>query len=212
MQGFDALGRLALGEAGKAQAVQPTASNQFDWFATVISQYANSDILVGLIENMADYLNANADMELFFNLIWNIDTAQGYGLDIWGKIIGVQRVIQVSATDFFGYVEQTEAEGFDINPFYSGDLLTNNFALSDTAFRRLLFAKALANISDSSIPSINQILINLFPGHGNVYATDGLDMTMTYTFSTPLSAIERSVVEQSGILPKPVGVTLTIVD
>ena len=60
------------------------------------------------------------------------------------------------------------------SPFYSGAVLTSNFNLSDDAFRTLIFAKALANISDGSIPAINQLLLNLFPRRGNCYVTDGL--------------------------------------
>jgi len=29
--------------------------------------------------------------------IWNIQTARGVGLDIWGRIVGVTRVLQVSS-------------------------------------------------------------------------------------------------------------------
>jgi hypothetical protein len=113
---------------------------------------------------------------------------------------------------YFGFdVAGLDYDPFNQSPMYQGAPLTNNYQLSDDAFRTLLYAKALSNISDGTIPSINTILRTLFPGRGNAYATDGLNMTMTYTFSFVLSAVELAILLQSGVLPKPVGVLATIV-
>lgn len=184
----------------------------FDIFQTVISQYANSPIILQLIQNMQDYYDPNANFDAFYELIWNVDTAEGYGLDVWGRIVGVSRILQIPvATPYFGFTEQTEAQPFGQAPFYNGDTVTQSYSLSDEAYRRLILAKALANITAGSIPAINQILINLFPGYGNCYVTDGLDMTMTYTFGATLSAVDYAIVTQSGVLPRPSGVAATVV-
>ncbi len=186
----------------------------FDYWRTIISEYSNSAILTQLISNFFDYIDQTIDVDNFFDDIFNIDTAVGYGLDVWGRILGISRVLAVPAPDtFFGYEEAGEATkvGFNQAPFFSGGATTNNFSLSDTAFRTLLFAKALANISDGSIASINQLLLNLFPNRGNCYVTDGLDMTMTYTFVFQLSAVELTIVTNSGVLPRPAGVAATVV-
>lgn len=180
---------------------------------TIISQYANSTILYQLIENFDQYVDPNINISNFYNLVWNVDTAVGYGLDVWGRIVGVGRVLSVAQGKFFGFAEATNisADPFEQSPFYSGQVTTANFALSDEAFRTLIFAKALSNISDGSIPSINQILLNLFPGRGNCYVVDGLNMTMIYQFEFDLTSVEAAIVSQSGILPKPVGVLATAV-
>jgi hypothetical protein len=179
--------------------------------ATIISQYANSPTLVQLITNFNGYMEAGADFDAFYDLIWNIDTAVGYGLDVWGRILGVGRVIQISAGTYLGFEEATDAQPFNQAPFYAGATTTTNFPLSDDAYRTALLAKALANICDGSIAAINQVLLNLFPGRGNCYVTDGGDMTMTYTFSFPLSPVELSIVTNSGVLPRPCGVSVTVV-
>lgn len=179
--------------------------------ATIISQYANSPTLVQLITNFNEYIEGAADFDAFYALFWNIDTAVGYGLDVWGRILGVGRVITVSAGDYFGFEEATDAEPYNQGVFYAGQTTTTNFFLSDDAYRTVLLAKALANICDGSVKAINQVLLNLFPGRGNCYATDGLDMTMTYTFSFPLSPVELSIVTNSGVLPRPCGVSATVV-
>jgi hypothetical protein len=185
----------------------------FDVWDTIISQYANSPIISQLCVNMALYLDPTRDFDAFFDTIWSVDSAIGLGLDIWGRIVGVQRVLHVpDGTTYLGFEEAgSQAQPFNQAPFFSGASLTNNFILSDTAFRTLIFAKALANISDGSIPAINQLLRNLFPNRGNCYVIDNLDMTMTYQFNFILSPVEAAIFEQSGVLPKPTGVLANVV-
>lgn len=185
----------------------------FDPLQTVISQYANSPVLLTLINNFFQYVDPTANIDQFFSLIWNVDTAQGYGLDVWGRIVGVNRVVTVTSGKFFGFDEATtvSADPFNQSPFWTGTPNTNNVSLSDNAFRTLIFAKALANICDGSIKAINQLLLNLFPGQGNCFVTDGLDMTMTYTFKFVLTPVQLAIVQNSGVLPRPAGVLASVV-
>jgi len=211
MQVEAAIGQFALGESPVPPDV--TTRPAFDWFATVISQYANSPVLLKLIENFATYVDPTRNIDEFFRLLWNVDTAVGYGLDVWGRIVGVSRVLFVPIDDgeFFGFDEATDAFPYGQAPFFSrGGALTENFTLSDAAYRRLIFAKALANISDGSIPSINQILVNLFSEYGNCFVVDNLDMTLTYVFGSDLSPVDFAIVTQSGVLPRPAGVAASI--
>lgn len=185
----------------------------FDTWSTIISQYANSPIITTILLNFFSALDETKQLDEFFDDIWNINTAIGYGLDVWGRRLGVNRVVQVAVATNFGFQGPSGASGdaFNTQAFFSGGVLTNNFALSDQSYRTLLFAKALSNISDGSIPGINQILLALFPGRGNCFATDGLNMTMTYTFTFPITSVELSMISQTGVLPKPVGVLATVV-
>lgn len=181
---------------------------------TIISQYANSDILTSLISSFFASVDQASNMDAFFDSIWNIDTATGYGLDVWGRIVGVSRTLQVAGDrDYFGFDEATDlsAKPFNVAPFYVGDKLSSNFDLPDDPYRILILAKAFANVSDGSIPSINKILRSLFLGRGNCYCTDGQDMTMTYTFEFVLHPVEIAILSQTGVLPKPSGVSATIV-
>lgn len=214
----------------------------FNFWDTILSQYANSPVLTKLIGDFDEYVDQTQNLDAFYDLIWNVDTAQGYGLDVWGRIVGVTRVLSVPTSTYLGFDEQGSTVGtFGQSPFFMGEPSTGNYLLSDSAFRILIFAKALANISDGSTPSINQILLNLFPGRGNCYVTDqnpvggpffgfeesgdsqtfgqatfyGADetpnMTIFYVFDFLLTPVEFAIVEQSGVLPKPVGVAASVV-
>jgi hypothetical protein len=190
-----------------------TTSVPFNWLQTVVSQYSNSPILLQMLSYFADCVDQTANLDNFYNFIWNVDTAQGYGLDVWGRIVGVNRVLSIEVGSYFGFQGPGGASGdpFNVSPFYAGGQLTTNFALTDDAFRTLIYAKALSNISDGSVKSINAILMSLFGDSGNAYCTDGHDMTMTYTFTFILSPLQAAIVGQSGVLPKPVGVFPSIV-
>lgn len=174
---------------------------------TVISQYQNSPILMRLIDNMVEYFDPTVPLNNFYNLVWNIDSAQGWGLDVWGRILGIGRLLHIPIPgDYLGWDEATDAFTFGFGIWYGGINLTENYYLSDPVYRRVLLAKAFANICDGSIPAINQILIDLFPDSGNCYVIDNLNMTMTYRFTDPLSLPDSTLAQDSGVLPKPAGV------
>jgi hypothetical protein len=189
----------------------------FDYWSTIISQYANSPILCQLIANFNSYIDLTQNVDSFIDFMRNVSSAQGYGLDVWGTVVGVMRTLHLTGTQkYFGFEEATTISSDPFgpggqSPFFSGQTLTSNFELSDDAFRLLILAKAFANISDGSIKAINQILMALFPNRGNAFATDGNNMTMTYTFEFILTSVELAIAEQSGVLPKPVGVSASVV-
>lgn len=186
----------------------------FDYWATVISQYANSPALTGIITNFFQAEDLTVLTDQLFDKQINIDTATGYGLDAWGRILGIARTVQLwSGKVFLGFAEPHDPafESFGFGIFYSGSGLTTPTAEADASFRLLLLAKALTNITIGSIPAINHILLSLFPGRGNAFVTDNGGMNMTYTFTYPLSQLELAILKQTAVLPKPVGVHATIV-
>lgn len=232
--GSNALGSFVIG-------VSPLGDiAPFNFWQTVISQYANSPTIDALIESFDAAIDQTENFDLLYDNIWNVQSAQGYGLDVWGRIVGVSRALQVAVGDWFGFAEaQPGSQTFGFGAFYSGASLTQTYLLSDSAYRQLILAKAASNITNGSIPTINQILINLFPGRGNAYVTEGVTpslyfgfaeaggepfgqapfysgenlggMSMTYTFEFALTPVETSIVFSSGVLPKPAGVSATIV-
>ncbi|MDN6042118.1 MAG: DUF2612 domain-containing protein [Acetobacter orientalis] len=175
---------------------------------TVLSQYSCAPTLNALIEAWNQTLDPTRLIETWFTNIWNLDTAQGYGLDVWGRIVGVERVLTLSTDSFFGFAEPQDLtlQPFNAAPWYSGTQTTSNYRLSDEAFRQLINAKALANITDGSITSLNAILMTLFAGQGDVWVADTGTMTLTYTFNFAPSAVQVSLIQSSGVLMRPAGV------
>jgi hypothetical protein len=151
---------------------------------TIISQYSTSPTIVQLINNMDAYINPDADFDAFFDFCFNVDTAQGFGLDNWGTIVNVSRQLTIpgDATNL-GFKEGLNYQPFGQAPFYNGTPDTNTYTLVDSAYRTLILVKALANISNCTAPSLNQLLQNLFAGRGRCYVSDTGGIHMRSPFS-----------------------------
>ena len=180
---------------------------------TIASQYANSGTIVELVTNMNEYIDQRTDFAAWYDYVWNVNTAQGFGLDIWGRIVDVSRILQVAGVvDSFGFNDagtQT-MKPFNQAPFYTGPPASTAYSLGDDAYRTLILTKALINISATTAPAINQMLQNLFSGRGRAYVSDLGGMQMRYTFEFYLAPYELSIIN-SGIFPHPAGVSVTIV-
>jgi hypothetical protein len=202
--GSNAIGSFAIG-------VSPIGTiPPFDVWSTIISQYANSNVLTSLIQSFNAAVDMTQNFDSFYDLMWNAATAQGYGLDVWGRIVGVSRTLPFSGGALtFGFQEANSWTGFGQGGFFSGGSGTN-FVLSDSDFRTLIFAKAASNICDGSIPSINRILLSLFPSRGDCYVVDNQNMSLTYKFNFHLNQVELAIVQTQGILPNPAGVIISV--
>lgn len=186
------------------------------WSETLLSQYADSPTIQGLIEAFNDAIDPSADLQNIYTYLWNISTAVGQGLDNWGQIVGVSRNLQVPSnyTPFGFYDGENSYLPFNQAPFYTS--ATGAFPLSDDAFRLLILVKALANIIAVVAPSLNTLLQRLFASHAvdgytRIYALDQGDMKMQITAEFFMEPWEIAVLTQSGAVPRPAGVEATLV-
>ena len=202
------------------------------WRDTLLSQYANSPILLGLLERLNDAIDPSADIDLWYRKAWNVETAKGWGLDVWGRIVGISRYLEVPVdTDYFGFQDGASNDwtGFDDGILYSGTEATQTYALSDKAYRSLIMFKAFANIARTDIPSLNRLINILFAGVQGFYVADGYvvdgylvsgvgrayvedmgGMQMRYHIEYDLTPYQQAIINTPGILPHPAGVTVLI--
>lgn len=187
-----------------------------NWRDTVISQYANSPILLTLLESANTWMDPSKNFDDFYNNIWDIDRAQGYGLDVWGRIVGISRTLRIPSDEKnFGFVINATSQDytpFNEGVFSTGAETTQNYSLTDSAYRTLILFKAAANISDCSAISINRLLTSLFGERGRAYVTHSGTMEMTYVFEFVLRTYEKAVLENSDALIRPSGVLVNIVE
>lgn len=188
-------------------------SSTLDATATLLAQYANSPIMTALVAYFNEWLDPNADLDNFYNMVWNVETAQGFGLDMWGVIVDVPRTIQlIPPNTYFGYKEALPGSyPFNNQPFYSGPQQGSQYTLSDPAYRILIMTKALANISSFTAPSVNNLLRYLFAGRGSCYVLEISPMQIEYVFNFALEPWEASILQQPQLMPRPAGVGVTII-
>lgn len=181
-----------------------------NYLETVISQYANSPVILALLENVNEIVDPGANLDAFYSMVLDVSTAQGFGLDIWGRIVGVSRTLEVpSNQEDLGFSEGPSGAPFGSASFYNGPR-QGAFELSDDAFRLLIFVRALANISDATAQNYNKILLRLFAGRGRCYVIDQGNMKMQYTFEFFMYLYELAILQSAGVIPRPTGVEVTI--
>lgn len=187
--------------------------------ATVMKQYANSPTLLALLSDFDQWVDLTQFTEDFLSYVWNINTAQGFGLDIWGRILGQSRNIQIEQTSGFNF-------GFNINeapgtqwqpwsqaPFYGGQAGgTVTFSLTDTDYRQLLLVKASSNIATCDCPSINALMRAMFGSFGRCYVgyDPEIPMDIGYHFEFFATPVQKSIIE-SGLFPIPAGMNATYI-
>lgn len=195
-----------------------------NWDQTLLSQYCDSPTIKGMLQSFNDAIDPAADIAAFYLNIWNVATAVGNGLDIWGQIVGVSRYLQIPSSPYLGYKEAytapTAATGpqpFNQAPLYNGVQATNTFALSDAQYRQLIMVKAAANISNLSIPQINALLRAEFgtnngtDPYGPAYVQDLGNMTFNYYLNFHPNAAQIAIITNSGVFPRPSGVQANLV-
>lgn len=187
-----------------------------DYRDTILAQYANSPTIVDLVDRFNDWIDPQADIQNFYNTIWNVETANDHGLDIWGRIVNVSRYLQIlEQPAYFGFVEaftlptaDTGAQPFNQAPMYIGEQATTTFRLETEAFRKLILLKAMSNITNCTIPSLNAMLKYFFEGRSYVHDTG--EMQIRYVFEFDLSPFELAIMLQSGVIPRPAGVLANV--
>lgn len=180
---------------------------------TILSQYGASERIKKLLRGFNELIKPDADIELFYNNVFNILTAQGAGLDIWGVIIGIGRNIQVksSAPDntYLGF-KGSGQDVFNSSPFYNTSAGTETVTLADNAYRELLLIKQSANISRTDAASLTSLLERLYSGRGEFYVIEVGIMKLRYIFDFYLEPFEEALAARRDLPPKPAGVTYEI--
>lgn len=180
---------------------------------TVMKQFSNSATLLALLDSFDQWVDLTQFSAGFLAYVWNIDTAQGFGLDILGRILGRSRYLQVAQTpgDNFGFninaTPGTQWKPWNQAPFFGGQAAgTVSFALDDAYYRKLLLVKAAANIAASDCHSINALMRAMFGDHGKCYVGYDINhpMNIGYHFEFTPTPVEQSIIE-SGLFPQPAG-------
>lgn len=193
-------------QSGNIRAL-PDIRRSVLWPETVLSQYDNSPIIKALARDFETEIDPAWDIEWFYRLVFNPLTAIGWGLDVWGRIVGIGRVQQLRGDSTrFGFLG-SNLQPFNQGPFADSSNITHTYVLPDEPFRQLIFFKAAINICDGTIPTINKLLRWMFKDRdGTVMVLHTGTMHIRYLFSFYLSDYEQALILRQDIPPAPAGV------
>lgn len=205
------------------------ADKNIDRQAYIQSQYSNSPTIKSILNDFSGAINTEESTKIFFDNIFNVETAQGIGLDIWGRIVGIDREISINATlantALFGFKES------DLNPFNNGifysedsDTVTGGNVvltkLDDTKYRELIMFKALANISPSDMESLKSLTYKIYKtndvivsnmlnigtlSNGDMYNKTPMEVVFIYRKNN-ITLLERALFEKCLALVLAAGV------
>ena len=150
------------------------------------SQYSASKRIRALAAGYQTRIDPGVDIQLFYDKMFNIYTAEGVGLDNWGNILQMPRLI--------------------VDPDTGA-----SFNLGDEDYRLLLLYKALANISASDAATQNKLLSALIDtgigNFGNVaYVLEVDTMVIRWVFEFFLNDVQLAVFKVAGTLARGAGV------
>lgn len=135
--------------------------------ATVQSQYSASPRILALAGMYWDMLNPGSEIQTMLDDMLNPSTARGYGLDVWGRIVGIKRATVPVSGEYLAFdpdpLSNPDGDSWNNAPF---NPLTPQGLATDTVFRVYVMVKAMMNIGNGSLADINKYFSLMFPDSG----------------------------------------------
>ena len=154
---------------------------QQDLSKIILWQYDDAEKFKNLVANEQEFMDeAVTQFWQDFNVnIFNLSTCNTFGLELWGKLLGVAR------------------------PTYLDGGVAVEY--SDEQYRLVLQARIYLLTFDGSAYSLNRFFKMLFPQYP-VIITDNYDMTVTIGFVQEPTDDMKTIFRDSDFLPRPSGV------
>lgn len=176
---------------------------------SIIWQYNEAEHLQKIIEDEQLWYetNVNEFMQDWYTNVFNVDTANNFGLSVWAKILNVNFALppeETRNTNVFGFGEY-------YNNFYQ-----SNFSPPSQEDRSLTLEQKRLVIKLTyqkyhtlpSVPEINKIIRSVL-GNGS-YILDGFDMSSNFVILTEqVNQVNLRLITEFDLLPRPAGVGLS---
>lgn len=199
-----------------------TFSFSYDTNAGNLFQYNNAPILQSLLSAEATFYQQNVGVffEDWLTDVLNIDTANTFGLEVWGKILGVPRPYQVPENYHVnrrGQFELYNTESGTFHEFWligqdnpaiyldAGHGVDSQSFVDDETYRLFLKGRMFLYNSNGSVYDINRYLSLIFPDRP-IYVLNGYDMTVSVVFFYTPSLRDLALINSPDFLPLPTGV------
>jgi len=156
-----------------------------DFEKHIFWQYNNASNIKSLVNQKQNWYITN-QQNFWSDWVTNvltISTANDYGLAIWGNLLQTPRTWNVNG---------------------------ENVTLTTQQYRTLLIARLRLLSIRGTVNEINEILSFLFSDYGRAYVIDNYDMTITYRFHFNLTDLQKEILKNLTLLPRPAGVEMQV--
>lgn len=176
-------------------------------------QYNNSEKLQSLVFKKQEWYDENQRdfWESWTRDVFDIRTANDFGLRVWSIILGVPLTTNIQPTNKANFGFGSFNKNFNNGNF--GQLGTKSKQLTTEQKRTVLRLRYFQMISRGTVPETNRFLNSLF-GPGSVYVRDTYDMSyMVYVFTFKPDSDLAFLLDNMDLLPRPaaVGVRYTVI-
>ena len=164
-----------------------TANYDFsiDLAKVILWQYSDAEKLKAVVNNEQVFMDTAVTKfwQDFNKNIFNLATCNTFGLELWGKLLGVARPTYIDHGTEYEY--------------------------TDEQYRLVLRARIYLLTFDGSARALNEFFYMIFPEYP-VVITDNLDMTVDISFANEPPQEIKTVLTNSLFLPRPSGVQYNI--
>jgi hypothetical protein len=181
---------------------------------SVLWQYEGAEKLIALIKKENEWMEENNN-QFWLNWIrdvFDLDTANDFGLSVWGRILNINLGFTVAPDPTkiaFGFGPNNA--NFSRGNF--GRIKQAELSLTTEQKRLVLKLRYRQLTTRPTVIYINRVLQDIFGDRGLVYVADSLDMNnLIYFFGFPIDEQLRIVLEKFDVLPRPstVGVKIQL--
>lgn len=179
-----------------------------DLLRAILWQYNDADRLQSLLtQKQAWYVETQTEFWTdWVRDVFNLLTANEFGLSVWGVILGIPLSIGLPGT---GARPVWGFGSFNRN-FEHGNFGRDSAGVAGLTVeqkRLILRLRYYQLVSDGSAPFANYVIRQVF---GMGYVLDPEDMTCTYVFPVALPQTVMQVIQDLDLLPRPAGVQVNI--
>lgn len=152
-----------------------------DLSKVILWQYDDAEKLKAIVANEQAFMDeaVTGFWQHFNRNVFNLSTCNTFGLDVWGKLLGVARPTYISHGQSYEY--------------------------NDEQYRLVLQARIYVLTFDGSAYALNHFFKMLLPDY-QVVIEDNLDMTVDISFANEPGDDIKQVLSGDDFLPRPSGV------
>lgn len=191
---------------------------EFNYFVDILSailwEYNSAPHIQSLLESKQEWYDVNQTefWEDWFTNVFNLQTADEFGLAVWSIILDLPLQIGFPHNDgfIFGFGSETDTPNGFVN-FDNGNFSTTNevFILTVPEQRLLLKLRYFQLVSNCSVPAANSFLQFAFQEYPNtVYIIDGLKMFIRVVFTFDVSSRLFFIIRLYDLIPRASGVDI----
>lgn len=174
---------------------------------TVQSQYAASPRILALAAQYWQLLDPTPSADLMISKMIDPTTAEGYGLDVWGRIVGIKRALVPVGGEYLAFAPPSNVTNPDGNSWNNAPFNPVNAAgyASDAIYRVYVYVKAMLNIGNGSLADLNRYFSLLFPDSGIKIIHSGTMIIRVLDFDARLTAADILALRTLDWVPLGVG-------